>query len=216
VKRLAGLLVAAILVIAGCTSKTTASVGVASPSSTSSVSAAPLPALVGQWELKRTCAAIVRALTRAGLPELIPQDIGETLKGVPSDAPLPGGWDPSHPCHDARPPTVHSHTFWADGSFNSYDQHGAEVDAGPYRFLDDNTVHLCSDSNLSCAKNDWVATLHYRIINSDTVGFSVVIPKDCSTKQCQSALGWAFAVSYPGQTWTRVTSGPNVPPGSGS
>jgi hypothetical protein len=197
--------------LAACSSPGSTPAASAPVSAAPSATGAPLSPLVGNWELKRTCTAIVEALTRAGLRELIPQDVGETLKGVPIDAPLPARWDPSHPCAGARPPTAHSHTFWANGSFNSYDQHDAEVDAGPYRFISDNTIHLCSDSNLTCAKNDFVATLKYRIINGDMVSFTVVIPKNCSTNHCRAALAWAFAVAYPGQNWTRVTSGPNVP-----
>jgi hypothetical protein len=58
-------------------------------------------------------------------------------------------------------------------------------------------------------------TFHYRI-HDDTIMFDVVLPSDCSTKHCRSVLAWAFSVAYPGQTWTRVISGPEVPPGLGS
>ena len=95
---------------------------------------------------------------------------------------------------------MHSHTFWADGSFNSYDQHDNEVDAGPYTFINGDTIHLCSDGNLTCAKNDWDATLHYRILNGDEITFDVVIPENCSTKQCQAALGWALPWPTPARS----------------
>ncbi len=102
-----------------------------------------------------------------------------------------------------QPPIEHSHTFWADGTFNSYDQNGQQVDDGTYTIINGHTFAI-GDS-----------TFHYRI-QGDNIKFDVVIPKDCSTKHCREGLGWAFSVAYPGPTWTRVTSGPNVPAGSGS
>jgi hypothetical protein len=46
---------------------------------------------------------------------------------------------PSHPCAHAKPPTGHSHTFWAGGTFNSYDENGNRVDDGVYELIDDHT-----------------------------------------------------------------------------
>jgi hypothetical protein len=170
-----------------------------------SISPSPLPPLVGQWELNRTCAAIVKALTKAHLTNFIPQDITELIKGVPENGPLPDTWDPAHPCVHAKPPTEHSHTFWAGetNNFNSYDENGQQVDDGTYTIIDDHTFGI-GDS-----------TFHFRV-TGDKLQLSVVVPKDCSTKHCREELGWAFSVAYPGQTWTRVTSGPHVPPGTGS
>jgi hypothetical protein len=174
------------------------------PSSTptTGASAAPLSPLVGQWELKRTCAMIVRALTRAGLSDLIPQDIGELIKGVPENGPLPASWDPSYPCSLAKPPIEHSHTFWAGGTFNSYDENGNQVDDGFYTLVDDHAFTMG-------------ITFHFST-RANTLKLDVVIPKDCTTKDCRDALAWEFSVAYPGQTWTRVTSGPHVPLGTGS
>src|SRR5437867_3882969 len=56
-----------------------APVGTPSPSPTAAAS--PMSALVGQWELNRTCQAIVDALTKAGHPELIPGGAGELVQG---------------------------------------------------------------------------------------------------------------------------------------
>ena len=142
---------------------------------------------------------------RAGVDEgwiedLIPLDVGETLK-LPENAPLPANWDPSDPCADAKPPTEHSHTFWPDGEFNSYDQNGQQVDNGPYKIVNDHTFTI----------GDRTPTTFHYWIRGDTIMFDVVVPKDCTTKHCLGVLAWAFSVANPGQEWTRVTSGPNVP-----
>jgi hypothetical protein len=171
-----------------------------SPSATSSVSETPRPPLVGRWELKKTCTMIVEALTKAGLTELIPLDVVETLK-LPENAALPDSWDRSHPCADAKTPTEHSHTFWPDGEFNSYDQNDAQVDEGSYKIVNDHT---------SIIGGPTPTTFHYRI-RGDTIMFDVEVPKDCTTKHCLHVLAWAFSEANPGQEWTRVTSGPNVP-----
>jgi hypothetical protein len=180
-----------------------------------SPSPSPLSPLVGQWELKRTCAAIVGALTKAGLKDLIPQNVGESIEGVSEDGSLPPTWDPSHPCANAKPPIEHSHTFWADGAFNSYDENGNQVDEDTYKLVDDHTLAFK------------FITMHYSV-TGDSLTLDVVIPSNCTTKRivgyddeghpvrCREVLGWAFSVAYPGQTWTRVTSGPHVPPGTGS
>jgi hypothetical protein len=68
---------------------------------------------VGQWELDRTCAAIVKAEKDAHLPELITfENLQELLDVVVNS----DNWDRAHPCAHARPPTEHSHTFWAGGT----------------------------------------------------------------------------------------------------
>jgi hypothetical protein len=195
------LLAFVLFVLAACSSTGSSTVGAStSPSATSSVSETPRPPLVGQWALKKTCDMIVQALTRAGLENLIPLDVGETFK-LPENAPLPSSWDPAHPCEDAKAPTEHSHTFWPDGEFNSYDQYGQEVDNGPYEIVNDHTFVIGGHTP---------TTFHYRI-RGDTIKFDVVVPKDCTTKHCLRVVAWAFSVANPGQEWTRVTSGPNAP-----
>jgi hypothetical protein len=151
----------------------------------------------------------VSALTKAGLTGLIPQDVGELIKGVPENGPLPATWDPSHPCANAKPPTEHSHTFWDGGTFNSYDENGNQVDSDSYRIINDNAVRIGN------------VTFHYRIINGDTLMLSPVPTKaQIRTALAHpkefSAAAWAFSVAFPGQAWKRVTSGPHVPPGTGS
>jgi hypothetical protein len=186
--------------LAACSSTGPGTAVTSAPSSPTPSVSETVPLLVGQWALKKTCPMVVQALTKAGLEDLIPLDVGETLK-LPENAPLPATWDPSHPCADAKAPTEHSHTFWPDGEFNSYDQNGQQVDDGPYTIVNHHTFTIGTHNP---------TTFHYRI-QGDTIMFDVVIPKVCSSKRCLENLAWAFSVANPGQTWTRVTSGVNVP-----
>jgi hypothetical protein len=168
----------------------------ATPSPTATPSASPRPALVGQWELDRTCQAILTALTKAGHPELIRDRVGELVQGN-VDGQVPPNWDPNHPCALALPPTPHSHTFWPNGMFNSYDENGNQVDDGPWAIVDDHTFAIGK------------STFTY-LIAGDALTFEPVVPADC-TGQCKDDLGWMYSVSFPGSTWHRVTSGPHVP-----
>jgi hypothetical protein len=169
---------------------------VATASPAPSVSASPRPALVGQWELDRTCQAIVAALTKAGHPELIRAGVGELVKGN-INGEVPSDWDPKQPCATALPPTPHSHTFWPNGMFNSYDENGNQVDEGPWALVDDQTFTI-GESTFKYAKV------------GDALTFEPVVPADCSG-QCREALGWMYSVSFPGSAWHRVTSGPHAP-----
>jgi hypothetical protein len=135
----------------------------------------------------------------------VPDYIGETLK-IPENAPLPANWDASHPCADARPPTVHAHTFWADGGFNSYDQNDRQVDEGAYKPVNNRTFIFPGKIPI---------TVHYRV-DGDTIVFEPEVPNNCSSNpDCLGAIGYVLIVTFPGETWTRVTSGNNVPAGSG-
>jgi hypothetical protein len=148
------------------------------------------PALVGEWKLDRSCDRIVAALMTVGHPELIKTDVGELIKGN-VDGEVPADWDPAHPCANAPPPTPHSHTFWRDGTFNSYDETGQQVDDGTWELVDPTTLSI----NASKFK--------FAIIDNNSLSFE---PADPAT-----AGWWEYAVSYPGSTWTRVMSGPHVP-----
>jgi hypothetical protein len=152
---------------------------------------------VGQWSLIKTCDMIVAALTKAKLTDLIARDVPDLLKGSVNGA-LPADYDPAHPCADAQPPTEHSHTFWPSGMFNSYDENGQQVDDGTYTLIDDHTFMIGSSGTFTFS------------VTGDKIAFDVVIPKPC-TQTCRNDLAWAFSVANPGQTWTRVTSGPHVP-----
>jgi len=208
VRRLRGYLLIAV-VVAGCSAAPATSSPATPPGSPSAAGseaavaspspaprASPRPALVGEWWFDRTCEAIVAALTKAGHPELIRVDVGETLKGNVNGE-VPSDWDPEHPCAMALPPTPHSHTFWPNGMFNSYDEHGNQVDDGPWAIVDDHTFTIGK------------STFSYSIVGNELM-FEPVLPADC-TGECHETLGWVYAVSYPGSTWQRVTSGPHVP-----
>ena len=179
-----------------------------------SAASPPLPPLVGQWTLNLTCKALVTALREAHAADLIPRTVGEFVPTT-SSGELPSDWDPRHPCAHARPPTEHSHTFWADGTFNSYDQDGQQVDEGTYQVVDDHTFVFPPG-----------LTMTY-VVQEHGLQLDVVPPKDCTDEHvvthyedgqpvtCRELLAWAYSVAFPGQTWTRVTTGPHVPPGSG-
>jgi hypothetical protein len=149
--------------------------------------------------LKRTCAAIVAALTKAKMTDVIGLDVPELLTGSVNGA-LPANYDPAKPCVDALPPTSHSHTFWPDGRFNSYDEIGQEVDNESYVMIDDHTFSM----------GDPTTTFHFSV-TGNTIAFDVVVPAGCTSLDCHKGLAWGFAVAFPGQSWTRVTSGPHVP-----
>jgi hypothetical protein len=139
---------------------------------------------------------MVALLTKAGHPELIRNNVGELVEGN-VDGVVPSDWDPEHPCATALPPTPHSHTFWPNGMFNSYDEHGNQVDDGPWAIVDDHTFTI-SDSTFTYS------------IAEDALKFEPVVPADCSGN-CRDSLWWVYAVSYPGSAWHRVASGPHVP-----
>ena len=200
------------VIVAGCAGSPAAgSSSATSPASPSAVStaapfansspaptaaASPRPALVGQWELDRTCQAIVAALTKAGHPELIEGGVGELVQGN-INGEVPSDWDSKHPCAKALPPTAHSHTLWPNGKFNSYDENGNQVDDGPWAIVDAHTFTIGK------------STFSYSIVG-DALMFEPIVPAVCSG-QCHDDLGWMYSVSFPGSAWHRVTSGPHVP-----
>jgi hypothetical protein len=195
-RRIIGAASLSALILTGCGVATSPSNGLASSSPIPTPTASPTVALVGRWELDRTCQAIVRALKKAGHPELIEQDVGELVEGN-VDGQVPADWDPNHPCADALPPTPHSHTFWPDGTFNSYDESDQQVDDGTWLIVDSTTFSI-GNSQFS-----------YSIVGDDLM-FEPVVPADC-TGQCRADLGWMYGVSFPGSAWHRVKSGPHVP-----
>lgn len=152
-------------------------------------------AIVGKWRLDRTCAAIVRAVTEANHSELIPMVVSELV----SEAPAGAGADP---CANALSPVKHSHTFWPDGTFNSYDENENEADWGTWMLVDSDTVEVGAPPTTS--RFDFV-------VNGDRLQLTPVIPANCTSQDCVNTLGWAFAVSFPGESWTRESSGAHVP-----
>ena len=169
-----------------------ASTASSSPIASTSPSAAPTTGLAGKWALDRTCAAMVRALTDANRPELIATVVTELVET---------GFDPADPCAKALPPIKHSHTFWPDGRFNSYDENEQEVDFGRWELVDDDTARIGDPPK---AEFDFVVT-------GDQLSLVPIIADDCTTPECPFVLGWQFAVAFPGETWTRETTGAHVP-----
>ena len=99
--------------------------------------------------------------------------------------------DPKHPCADAAGPIEHSHRFGADGTFNSYNQFGEEVDAGEYEIVDENTILFIGFE------------IDYKV-EGDTIVFSFSVPESCTTNGCRQRAVGAVSVFYPGETWGRV------------
>jgi hypothetical protein len=196
-------LLAGVLILIGCgqvaTTRAPASLSTVSrqtvaPTTTASGSAPTQPPIVGKWSLDRTCEALAEALKEAGFEQLIPANIGELVSGTPPPGP--------DPCVNALPPTVHSHTFWPDGRFNSYDQHEAEVDFGKWVLVDLDTIKIGEP------EADAEFTFEVR---EDQLQLTPVIPTDCAQTDCLDGLGWRFAVAFPGESWNRQTSGEHVP-----
>ena len=185
------------LAVAAC-SAVAPTVGPTSPPATFPATSSPSPvptastALVGKWQLDRTCAALLRAVTEAGHPEFLSFVLEELITG---------NADPADPCANAKPPTNHSHTFWPDGRFNSYDENEGEVDSGRWMLVDDDTMRIGEPSPM--AEFDFA-------IQRNSLTLTPVIPADC-TGDCLEMAAYEFAVAFPGETWTRETSGPHVP-----
>ena len=151
--------------------------------------------LVGHWVLLKSCEATIAGLHESGLEEFSPVvlEMEETI----SDA---RDFDPDDPCANAVHPFEHSHTFWPDGKFNSYDESGNEVDSGTYT--------LVGDENLTMGEPPITFLF---TVEGETLQLDVEVPQDCTSDECQGTLAWAISVADPGQSWTRVTSGLHVP-----
>ena len=142
---LSRVLVAALLVAAGCTAcgagSTSPSAVVATPSPQTSPSAAPSlidSPLVGEWVGVYDCEALADALASAGQGEVVAEII--TGSGLVPGASSPDDLaDPSNPCQDVIA-VEHGHFFTADGRFGSRDAEGNQVDDGTYEIVDDDTV----------------------------------------------------------------------------
>jgi hypothetical protein len=141
----------------------------------------------------------VSDLAKAGLSPLAQYAwIGETSStgqsSFASGSPKPTS---AHPCRGALPRT-HSHFFTESGQFGSLDWLGGQVDDGPYRILNSNSVRIGR------------VTFHYRIRGGDTLQLSPVLTKAMrhqalAHRQKFSDAGWAVSVAYPGYTWKRAS-----------
>jgi hypothetical protein len=152
--------------------------------------------LVGYWQKTNTCAELVRALTKAGFADRIPDVVGGSglIKG-PENQPLS---DPTHPCTKATTPKKHSHLFSSMGQFASYDENGGQVDDGTYTVRNQRTFVMHGDTF-----KDKVV-VHFRV-QGKVIRFQVVIPHPC-TGACRVKMGWAISAFYPGAPFRRVQS----------
>ena len=187
---------AAVLIVlaAGCggSDSTSAGPNPTQPPQASTASGSPTPDLdpiVGEWLRANTCAELVQALAKEGLQEFAAQAVGgAVLLTTPENVPAK---DPKHPCADAAGPIEHSHRFGADGTFNSYNQFGEEVDAGEYEIVDENTILFIGFE------------IDYKV-EGDTIVFSFSVPESCTSNGCRQRAVGAVNVFYPGETWERV------------
>jgi hypothetical protein len=146
--------------------------------------------IVGEWQRAPTCEELVQALTERGFGDFAAEAVGgAVLLTTPENVPAK---DPKHPCADAAGPIKHSHKFWKDGTFNSYDQNGRQVDDGKYEIVDFNTILFAGFH------------VDYRI-DGDTIVFSLAVPKSCTSKDCRAMAAYAINVFYPGKVWQRVS-----------
>jgi hypothetical protein len=188
VRRLAPTMIA-VLMMFGCGSNggPAATPGTAAPPTTPTHSSS----LVGEWQRVNKCEELVQALKQAGLEKAIPEMVAgsELVPGVVNDPNQLA--DKSQPCNGAVP-RIHSHFFTESGQFGSRNHEGQQVDEGPYRIVNENTVIIGEPGVM----------FHYRITNGDTLILDPVIP-DCAPQGCFDA-GWSVSVAYPGQPWKRI------------
>ncbi len=158
--------------------------------------------LIGRWERVTTCQELVNELDKAGLAPLAPdawrgQTSSTGLSSFASGSPEP---TKAHPCTGALN-RQHSHFFSRSGQFGSLDWLGGQVDNGPYRIINNNTVYIGSPPI--------AVTFRYRILHGDTLTLSPVLTKAMLRQalahpQKFSAAFWAVSVAYAGSTWKRV------------
>ena len=180
-------------------------IGVVAVGVTASVSASTRLALgrsplVGQWQRVTTCQELVADLEGAGLGPTVAQAwIGQTSSTGESSF-KPGSPKPTraHPCTGAIP-RAHSHFFTASGQFGSLDWNGGQVDNGPYRIVNEDTVKIGSPP----------VAFHFTIRDRKTLMLSPRLTKsmirqaDAHPAKFTPAF-WAVTVAYAGHTWKRV------------
>lgn len=158
--------------------------------------------LVGRWERVTTCQELVADLKRAGLGTTVAQAwVGQTSSTGESSF-RPGSPKPTraHPCTGAIA-RAHSHFFTASGEFGSLDWKGGQVDDGPYRIVNRNTVQIGSGNPR--------ARFRFTIQGGKTLMLTPLLTKAMirqavtHPKSFTSAF-WAVTVAYAGHTWKRV------------
>jgi hypothetical protein len=191
------LLLAAVLTFAACGGDDESSAQndtdepIAAEQVAAKASDAQVAPIVGRWQQVHTCQQLVDALNAEGLGAVAPAMVGDFFPNQSYNE-LAAKDDV---CSGATP-QQHSHFFTADSAFGSVDQHGNQVDDGPYAIVDSNTIQIGD------------GTFDYRI-ESGTLQLTPVM----TDKQRREALrhperfstaGWMVAVSYPGSKWKKV------------
>jgi hypothetical protein len=166
-----------------------------------SPSATRVAPLVGRWQRTTTCQELVIALTKAGLGALAPYAWQGQTSATGQGSFKPGSAKPTkaRPCSGAVP-RRHSHFFDRQGQFGSLDWLGGQVDDGPYRITDQQTVHIGTNP---------AANFRFRILNGNKLTLTPVLTKAMVRRALAhpakfSAASWAVSVAYAGHTWQRV------------
>lgn len=168
----------------------TAAATVAAPPATASPAALASP-IVGMWVGRHECQGIADALGAAGF------DTAVILENIVGNGLVPGVTDPNTladvaaACAAAQP-LRHSHEFTPTGRFFSYDQVGREVDSGPYRLVDANTVVIGDGQGV---------TFDFTVEGAQLTLTPQGLPAGCLEFYCQ----WAIMVSMP---WTTMERAP--------
>jgi hypothetical protein len=154
------------------------------------------PAIVGRWEVLRTCEGMVKAVREVGLGKLAPSVVGDYF---PDQNPKQLARK-ADVCEGAEP-QQHSHFFTNDGQFGSLDQNDEQVDDAPYHIVDERTLRLSPEFGDE--------TYRYRIAGGNKLSLEPVIPPRAKREALESPLGFSLAlhmaaVAYTGQAWTRV------------
>ena len=179
----------------GCGSNGESDEGAPTVPSTTSAMTAPtteeVPELVGRWERVNECPQLVEAVEAAGLPEIAPAVASEYFpKSTPKELAKK-----DDVCQGAEP-FVHSHFFTDRREFGSLTENLERVDDGVYEITEDGTFVIGD------------VTFHYKI-EGDSLMLAPVLTKKMKAEARAHPLdftnvGWALAVSYPGQVWKRV------------
>jgi hypothetical protein len=161
-----------------------------SPTTTGDTTA-EAPTLVGRWERVNECTQLVEAVEQAGLAEIAPAVASEYFP----DATPKELAQKDDLCKGAEP-FVHSHFFNENSGFGSLTEDLEPVDDGIYEITDDGTFVIGD------------VTFHYEI-EGDSLMLTPVLTNKMKAEARAHPLeftdaGWALAVSYPGQVWTRV------------
>jgi hypothetical protein len=146
--------------------------------------------LVGRWMQVHTCDQLVAGLEGVGLGATAPAVVGDFFPGVSVDE-LAAKNDL---CSGAKPQR-HFHFFDAKGSFGSIDQHGQQVDDGPYA-IEGDELHISDGA--------WTFTISGNQLKLEPVISDAQLEAALAAPHEWSTAGWIVAVAYPGSRWQRV------------